>query len=96
MTKKKPTKTKAVSQLTALRKAVGLSLDDVAIEIGSERSTIYYWETGQREPLPKFRPGYARCLSITVPELWSRISTPRSHARVPNGSQSLMPSPAAV
>lgn len=71
-----PTKTTPAtkcSPLTIRRKSVGLSLQDIAIEIGSERSTIFKWETGQQEPATRFRKGYAKCLKLTVGELGAAI-----------------------
>lgn len=75
MTKKKPPgavrkyNRRAPTQLRYLRKQAGLGLEDVAKEIGTEKSVVFRWENGLRLPAPCFWKGYAKCLGIDVGEL---------------------------
>lgn len=71
-----PRKTKPPAppgQLTILRKRVGLSLQDMAIETGAERSTVFRWENGDREPEPRYRSAYATALGITLGQLGQHV-----------------------
>lgn len=45
-------------QRAALRKAAGLSLQDVADAIGVTATTVFYWETGQRNPSARHIDAY--------------------------------------
>ena len=79
MTKKKPTGTvrkyikQPISGLARLRKKAGLALDDLAKDIGSERSTVYRWETGLRMPEPRYWLAYAAALGVTIGQLGQHV-----------------------
>jgi transcriptional regulator with XRE-family HTH domain len=56
-------------QLAARRKAVGFSQDQLAEQLGVDRSTIARWESGVTEPQPWMRPRLARVLAVSVEQL---------------------------
>lgn len=55
--------------LAQRRRAVGLSQEGLAEQLGVDRSTVGRWETGQTEPVPWVRPLLAIALSITADEV---------------------------
>jgi transcriptional regulator with XRE-family HTH domain/tetratricopeptide (TPR) repeat protein len=57
------------SSLTARRKAVGFSQDQLAEKLKVDRSTVARWESGETEPQPWIRPRLARALKVSVDKL---------------------------
>jgi DNA-binding XRE family transcriptional regulator len=55
--------------LAQRRKAVGLSQDALAEQLGIERSTIVRWEAGKTGPQPWVRPMLAQALQINSDQL---------------------------
>ncbi|MFC7244283.1 helix-turn-helix transcriptional regulator [Catellatospora aurea] len=55
--------------LSQRRKAVGLSQEKLAENLGVDRSTVVRWEAGDTTPQPWHRPQLARALKITVEHL---------------------------
>lgn len=62
-------------KLVEARKAAGKSQEDVAEEVGVDRTTIGKWERGESTPYPGQRPTYAEALGITLTELASMLSS---------------------
>lgn len=57
------------SRLAAQRKAAGLSQEELAHQIGVDRSTIVRWEGGERTPQPWQRPNLAQALGVSLSKL---------------------------
>jgi transcriptional regulator with XRE-family HTH domain len=55
--------------LAARRKAVGLSQEQLAEQLGVDRSTVVRWESGQSEPQPWLRPRLGRVLQVSAEQL---------------------------
>ncbi len=55
--------------LAQRRKAVGLTQEQLAGQLGVERTTVVRWERGTTEPLPWLRPKLARALQIPAGQL---------------------------
>ena len=55
--------------LSQRRRAVGLTQESLAEQLGVERSTIVRWEAGDTEPLPSIRPSLARALDVSMDHL---------------------------
>ncbi|MBA8823796.1 transcriptional regulator with XRE-family HTH domain [Saccharopolyspora lacisalsi] len=56
-------------RLVRRRQAVGLTQEDLAGELGVERSTVFRWESGQTQPVPVQQPLLARLLDVSLAEL---------------------------
>lgn len=56
-------------KLADARKAAGKTQEEVAEEIGVDRTTIGKWERDESTPHPNQRPAYAEALGITLSEL---------------------------
>ncbi|MFE9007762.1 helix-turn-helix domain-containing protein [Streptomyces sp. NPDC007875] len=56
------------------RKARGYSQEAFAEEVGTNRSTVYRWESGDAEPQPYQRPAIQKALDVTPKELDSLLS----------------------
>lgn len=56
-------------RLAERRKAVGLSQESLAENVGVDRATVVRWEHAQTEPQPWNRPRLARALKVSVEEL---------------------------
>jgi tetratricopeptide (TPR) repeat protein/transcriptional regulator with XRE-family HTH domain len=66
-------------QLAQRRKAVGLTQEQLAAQLGVERTTVARWERGQALPQPWLRPKLARALGVSadrVEELLAAGSAP--------------------
>ena len=84
-------------RLAQRRKAVGLTQEQLAEQLGVERSTVARWERGETRPLPWLRPKLATALGVSadrVEELLAAGDTPAS----PRGTVAAVPRqlPAAV
>ncbi len=56
-------------RLAQRRKAVGLSQEELAEQLGVDRSTVVRWEAGDTEPQPWLRPKLARTLQVSLEQL---------------------------
>ena len=61
--------------LSQRRKAVGLTQESLAGQLGVERSTVVRWEAGDTEPLPWIRPKLARALHVSIDQLAELLTT---------------------
>ena len=84
-------------RLAERRKAVGLTQEQLAEQLGVERSTVVRWERGETQPQPWLRPKLAQALGVSadrVEELLAADSSPAD----PDGQATPVPRqlPAAV
>jgi DNA-binding XRE family transcriptional regulator len=56
-------------RLIQRRKALGYTQEDLAAQLGCERTTIIRWERAETEPQPWLRPRIAQLLKLTAEEL---------------------------
>ncbi|WP_083934164.1 helix-turn-helix domain-containing protein [Sciscionella marina] len=56
-------------RLARQRHAMGMTQEQLAVQLGVERSTVYRWESGEVAPRPNMQPKLARALSVTPAEL---------------------------
>ncbi len=61
--------------LAERRKAVGHSQQRLAELLGVHRSTVFRWEAGLKDPVPRLRPVLARALAVSIDELDRLLST---------------------
>jgi transcriptional regulator with XRE-family HTH domain len=61
-------------RLAQRRKAVGYSQEQLAEQLGVERSTVVRWERGETEPQPWLRPKVAHTLEISLDQLDNLLS----------------------
>jgi transcriptional regulator with XRE-family HTH domain len=71
-----PGMAKTASSLRALREAAGLSVREVARQIGEQHTNVLYWETSGNLPRSNILLPLARVLGVTVEELLGQ-SKPR-------------------
>jgi transcriptional regulator with XRE-family HTH domain len=71
-----PVMAKTASRLRALREAAGLSVREVARQIGEQHTNVLYWETNGNLPRSDVLLPLARVLGVTVEELLGQ-SKPR-------------------
>jgi len=62
-------------RLAQRRKAMGLTQESLAHQLGVERSTVVRWEAGDTEPLPSVRPNMARALQVSIDQLAELLAT---------------------
>ena len=76
---------KTVSSLRALRQASGLTLRELARQIGEDHSNVSYWERSGKIPRSDVLLPIAKTLGVTVEELLgekpSRVVSPGGKAR---------------
>jgi transcriptional regulator with XRE-family HTH domain len=53
-------------RLAQRRKAVGLTQEQLAEQLGVERTTVLRWERGQTQPQPWLRPRLAKTLGVSA------------------------------
>jgi tetratricopeptide (TPR) repeat protein/transcriptional regulator with XRE-family HTH domain len=53
-------------RLAQRRKAVGLTQEQLADQLGVERTTVVRWERGETQPLPWLRPKLAQALGVSA------------------------------
>lgn len=70
-------------RLVAARKVIGKTQEQVAEEVGVDRTTIGTWERGEYTPAPKQRPSYADALGISLSELDGMLTGIVSEDRTP-------------
>jgi transcriptional regulator with XRE-family HTH domain len=76
----------AASRLKKIRQAAGLTMRELARQIGEDHSNIRYWETTGKIPRSDVLAPMAKVLGVTVEELLgqpkpSRVSGPGGRAR---------------
>jgi transcriptional regulator with XRE-family HTH domain len=74
------------SRLRALREAAGLSVRELARQIGEQHTNVLYWETSGNLPRSNVLVPMAKTLGVTVEELLgqpkpSRVTSPGGRAR---------------
>lgn len=62
-------------RLAEARKAAGKTQEEVAEEVGVDRTTIGKWERNDSTPHPNQRPAYADALRVSLSELASMLSS---------------------
>ena len=62
-------------QLAQRRKALGLTQEALAGQLGVERTTVVRWERGETEPLPSIRPRLANALRVSADRLVELLAT---------------------
>lgn len=65
------------------REALGLSMNQLATEIGVNRSSLHYWEQGKYEPEPQTLEALARGLKVSYEDLFA-LSGYSNPERLPN------------
>lgn len=86
-------------RLARLRRAAGMSQEQLAFTLGVERSTVYRWESGESEPQPEVQPKLADALAVTPTELVRLLAPHVDTGSVPvrpRGRRSLRSSTTAV
>lgn len=63
-------------QLFRLRKARGLTLEKLAVQLGVSKPTVWAWEKGRARPSPRFMSQLAEVLQVPAAELTNRDPTP--------------------
>jgi len=66
--------TGARRRLVQRRKALGLTQEELAEQVGVGRSTMVRWERGESEPLPSIRARLARALKVSAEVLESLLT----------------------
>lgn len=62
-------------RLIDARKRAGKNQEDVAAQVGVDRTTIGKWERDESTPHPNQRPAYAEALGMTLHEMAAELST---------------------
>lgn len=62
-------------KLAEARKAAGKTQEEIAEEVGVDRTTIGKWERDESTPHPNQRPAYAEALGLTLSELDAMLSS---------------------
>jgi tetratricopeptide (TPR) repeat protein/transcriptional regulator with XRE-family HTH domain len=65
--------------LAQRRKAVGLTQEQLAGQLGVERTTVVRWERGTTQPLPWLRPKLASVLKVSADRLGELLSADPAH-----------------
>lgn len=63
------------SRLKTLREAAGLSIRELARQIGEDHSNVRYWEISGKPPRSELLPAIAQALGVTVEDL---LGVPKS------------------
>ncbi len=61
-------------RLAQRRKAVGLTQERLAEQLGVERTTVVRWERGETQPLPWLRPKLAQALGVSADRIEELLS----------------------
>jgi len=71
--------------LVDARKSTGKTQEQIAAEVGVDRTTLGRWERNDGTPYPSQRPKYAEALGITMEELAALLSSmPAQRGEVPD------------
>jgi len=76
-------------RLRQVRKAAGLTPEELAYRLGVDRSTVGRWEAGETEPLAWLRPKLAKLLGLTNRELAAVLGMQVAGQSTPSASSSL-------
>jgi transcriptional regulator with XRE-family HTH domain len=71
-------------RLASRRKALGLSQELLAVELGVDRTTIGRWERGETDPQPYIRTRLCTVLHVTTAELDTLITPGPDHENLPH------------
>src|SRR5205809_6733213 len=63
-------------RLAERRKAVGYTQEQLAEQLGVERTTVARWEAGGTQPQPWQRPNLATALGLSADELQKLLTAP--------------------
>ena len=63
-----------MTNLKAIRKARGMSQDDLGELLGVTRQTVYNWENGQAWPSAELLPKIAKALVCSIGELFGETT----------------------
>jgi len=83
-------------RLAQRRKAVGLTQEQLAEQLGVERSTVVRWERGETQPLPWLRPKLAQALGVPADRLEELLAADGAPASAPGRVAVPRQLPAAV
>ena len=78
-------------RLAERRKAVGLTQEQLAEQLGVERSTVVRWERGETEPLPLLRPPLARALRVSADHLGELLADGAARSSPQEGDEVAAP-----
>ena len=67
-------------RLAQRRKAVGLTQERLAEQLGVERTTVVRWERGETQPLPWLRPKLAQALGVSADRIEELLADGRAAA----------------
>jgi tetratricopeptide (TPR) repeat protein/transcriptional regulator with XRE-family HTH domain len=70
-------------QLAQRRKALGLTQEELAGQLGVERSTVVRWERGETMPAPWIQPKLARTLQVSADRLGELLAAGTQVGRAP-------------
>jgi transcriptional regulator with XRE-family HTH domain len=62
-------------RLAQRRKAVGLTQEQLAEQLGVDRTTVVRWERGETQPLPWLRPKLAKALRVSADRIEELLAT---------------------
>ena len=84
-------------RLAQRRKAMGLTQEQLAGQLGVERTTVVRWERGETQPLPWLRPRLAKALGVSADRLEELLAGDGAPAS-PQGRTAAVPQqpPAAI
>jgi transcriptional regulator with XRE-family HTH domain len=84
-------------RLAQRRKAAGLTQEQLAAELGVERTTVVRWERGQTQPQPWLRPRLAKALGVSADRIEELLAADAAPARPEAQAAAVPPElPAAV
>lgn len=72
--------------VSSLRKAKGLSQDDLALKVGVKKRTIASYERHERKPSPSVAMKLANELGIGIDEMWTLFYYPDPQGGEPHAS----------
>jgi transcriptional regulator with XRE-family HTH domain len=70
-------KTPLAQYLVKRRKAAGLSMDALAEKVGTSKSSVHYWESGEWVPSPMQLEPLAQALGVSYEDLFVRAGHDR-------------------
>jgi transcriptional regulator with XRE-family HTH domain len=83
-------------RLAEQRKAAGFSQEQLAEQLGVERSTVARWEAGETEPQPWLRPMIAQALGVTRDDLVELLTVAAAAPTGDDRSEYALRHPASV
>ena len=73
-------------QLAQRRKALGQTQEQLAGQLGVERSTVVRWERGETQPSPWMQPKLARALRVSAERIAELLAVGAQPGRAPGGA----------